>query len=363
MPAEKFTDQFVKNAQPEAKLVDYSATNCQALHLRVTPNGVKTFTMVYRSKITGKPVNLTLGRYPDVSLAVAQEWVNAARARNANSQPVGEFTLAKKNEPSVADILALYNERHLSTIRSQREVFTALTSIVRENRWGDFPFTTLDKETIMDALYVIRNRAPRYAGNLQQMISTWMKWSVVHNKRQFNPIAGMPNIGGKAKRRERVLTDAEIRALWTACHNPRAYALRTVYADTMLTILTTACRPGMACGLTKDELFGFARQPAAERRNVGALADFAEERMKKGRAFVLPLNSLALDVIKRRLDTVTGSILFPTPSKEPKDKGKQVRVRRLSAITKELSVTLGFKTHFTPHDLRRTASKLLRRAE
>src|SRR6187401_2981987 len=45
-----FTDQSVKSATTG----DHRIPDCQALLLRVTANGAKSFRMVYRSKITGK---------------------------------------------------------------------------------------------------------------------------------------------------------------------------------------------------------------------------------------------------------------------------------------------------------------------
>jgi integrase len=169
----------------------------------------------------------------------------------------------------------------------------------------------------------------------------------------------MEPVGGEQKPRKRVLSFTEIGKLWTACHDPHAYGLRKVYADLILLILTTGCRPGMACGMVEDELFGIEGRPAAWKRGVGAVWDVPEERMKMARPFALPLNPLALEIIERRRALAVNGVLFETPSHNYEDKGKQARVRRLSAICMELSKRLGFKTPFTPHDLRRTASNLL----
>jgi len=357
MPAKIFTDQFVKSAAPG----NYSATNCSGLSLRVTDN-VKSFRMVYRSKITGKVETVTLGRYPDVTLATAKQWVDEARARNANDKPVGEFTTAKKNERTVDDVLALYKTNKLDDLKSGPQMHQSLATIVAREKWGALPFTMLTKTVLLDACRRIKNERKKRAsaGKAQVLLSTWMKWSAGEDYCPFNPIAGMTNVAGKATRRQRFLDADEIRALWTACHAPGAHGLHPTYADALLLILTTAARSGMVCGLLNGELFGFANQPAAERRGVGAVADFPASRMKKGREFVLPLNSLALEIIARRLRATNGTLVFPTASVEFKDKGKSLRRRRLSAVANELSVRLGFKTPFTPHDLRRTGSKLLR---
>ena len=348
-----FTDQSVKSATTG----DHRIPDCQALLLRVTANGAKSFRMVYRSKITGKVETKTLGQYPDVTLAVAKAWVHAARERNANNQPVGEFTTAKKNEPTVDEMLAKYDATVLARKRSRVQIFVSLRSFVANNKWGDLPFTTLTKRQIMAALEAMP--AKMYANQVQHRMSTWLKWGVIHDHLPANPIAGMPPVGGEAEPRERTLSETEIRKLWAACHDPHAYDMPRACADVLLTILTTACRPGMACGMVEDELFGFADRPAAWKRGVGAVQDLPRARMKMGVPFVLPLNPPALEIIERRRALAVNGVLFPTPSRKPKDKNKPMPVRLMSKITKKLSARLGFKVHFTPHDLRRTASDLL----
>jgi integrase len=356
----KFTQKFVDEAKPGDKLIDYVAENCAGLHLRITPNGVKSFMFIYRSKITGKPDNVFIGRHPDVELKTATEWVEGARKRNSLSQPVGEFVLAKKGAATVNDLFEDYKKTKLVTLRSGGEIVTALTRLIGDNRWGDLPALSLEKDQIMKALeaIVVERGKKRSASNTQQMFSTMLRWAcTVRSYIPFNPIALMPAVGGEPTVRERILNAQELRALWKACHAPEAHGLNPVYADVLLTILTTGCRPGMACGMVESELFGFGGRPTPDYRDkAGPLQDLPKNRMKMGRPFVLPLNRLTLKIIERRLGSTP---IFPTPSNNAADRGKLVRVRRLSGVTMELCERLGFKTPFTPHDLRRTASFLL----
>src|SRR5690554_6268288 len=61
------TDTAIRNAKPEAKA--YKLTVGQGIHLLVRPTGTKTFRLKYR--FAGKEKLLTIGEYPEVSLANA----------------------------------------------------------------------------------------------------------------------------------------------------------------------------------------------------------------------------------------------------------------------------------------------------
>ncbi|WP_415717832.1 Arm DNA-binding domain-containing protein [Maridesulfovibrio sp.] len=65
------TARQIKTA--EAKDRKYDIKDGNALFLRVTPSGVKSFIYRYRHPQTGKPNIYTYGVYPDISLKEARE--------------------------------------------------------------------------------------------------------------------------------------------------------------------------------------------------------------------------------------------------------------------------------------------------
>jgi len=71
-------DRTFKNAQPREKT--YLVGDGHGLALRIQPNGSKTWLFRYRRPITRKETFVSLGGYPDVSLAEAR--VKASRFRN-----------------------------------------------------------------------------------------------------------------------------------------------------------------------------------------------------------------------------------------------------------------------------------------
>ena len=68
MPRVVLTDRFVGGA----KVGDFFDVKTPGLNLRVTDSGVKSWFALYTSPKDGKRARLTLGRYPQTSLARAR---------------------------------------------------------------------------------------------------------------------------------------------------------------------------------------------------------------------------------------------------------------------------------------------------
>ena len=85
--------------------------------------------------------------------------------------------------------------------------------------WGHLPASSITPDDAADLLDMIAETAPVGANRTQSILHTMFKWArqpgtkgrklVIHN-----PISDLEQRGGKEKRRERVLTDAEIKTLW-----------------------------------------------------------------------------------------------------------------------------------------------------
>ena len=58
--------------QAKAKDKDYKLMDGQGLFLLVKSNGTKIWRFRYRKQLTGKQSDLSLGRYPEVTLAQAR---------------------------------------------------------------------------------------------------------------------------------------------------------------------------------------------------------------------------------------------------------------------------------------------------
>ncbi|MBI1364958.1 MAG: DUF4102 domain-containing protein [Alphaproteobacteria bacterium] len=80
MAIENLTDAAIRAAKPQAKL--YHLHDGGGLYLAITPNGAKSWRMVYR--FGGRQRRLVLGRYPALGLSDAREKWREARKTLAN---------------------------------------------------------------------------------------------------------------------------------------------------------------------------------------------------------------------------------------------------------------------------------------
>lgn len=91
--------------------VIYHDSKTHGLQLRVTSNGVKTFSMFRWVKAEGKPERITLGRYPDVSIEKAREKAANINAAIANKENPNEAIRAEKAEMTFGELFDIYLER------------------------------------------------------------------------------------------------------------------------------------------------------------------------------------------------------------------------------------------------------------
>jgi hypothetical protein len=92
----KLTDIGLRSYQPRPKGYSIGDSACPGLCIRITTNGVKSFAYAYRDKTTGKTVWLTIGHYPDVTLAKAREIANDTRKALASGTPQPKRSAAQK---------------------------------------------------------------------------------------------------------------------------------------------------------------------------------------------------------------------------------------------------------------------------
>src|SRR5262245_19980419 len=104
MPRLTFTDRAIRALQPQSKRVDYFDADraLPGFGLRVTPNGVKTWSVLYRNA-SARLRRLTLGKYPRVGLADARELARKALADVVHgADPAGEKQ-GRREAPTFAE--------------------------------------------------------------------------------------------------------------------------------------------------------------------------------------------------------------------------------------------------------------------
>jgi integrase len=344
MASKALTDTMIKSSPAEGgKRLQIGDARCQGLELRVTEAGSKSFSFQYRSRRDGRVVRLTLGSYPDLSLADAR--IKADRYRHLiaeggdpRDQKRAEATKAKGQGMMFDEVAGLYLEQYAKPCKAS---WRNDESYLRRPRakWKRMPIGAITDDDISGLLDEIAAVAPVSANRTQSVLHMLFRWAREPGRKyvEHNPVADMPR-RTKEKPKERVLDHAEIKKVWRALDGG---SIEHSIALALKLILLTAARPGMVAGMIAGELHGLdGKKP--EWHLPGS-------RMKNGKPFIVPLSPQAVAVIREARPGPDEPVIFPSRFH-----------RRASIARHSLSQAVIEGDHlgvenWTPHDLRRTA--------
>jgi integrase len=347
----KLTDTAIRSYQPRTAQYSVGDAACPGLCVRITPKGVKSFAFAYRNKGTGKVQWLTIGRYPDVPLTRAREATHDARKIVASGgtplTPKVERAEAQKKTKTYAEVVALYHEAHLLTLRSGAQVRQTLERIGRVYGWNERPIAAITDDDAAAMLHdiAVMRRKKRAANNAKDLLHTMFKWAKQPGQKfvTSNVFSDLPAPGGRKVERNRFLSADEIWQVWRALDDPTALSIKPDAATALRLILVTAARPGMVAGMVGSEL-----RDLLGPSEHGPHWSLPAERMKAASAFITPLSPLALELLRPHLRADPGARLFNLHDDQLHEAARrivaQLRMQR-----------------WTPHDLRRTAATILDR--
>jgi integrase len=349
----KLTDRAIQSYQPRAKQYAIGDAACPGLCIRITPKGVKTFAFAYRNRTSRKVEWLTFGRYPDVPLGRAREFANDARKTVAGGgtplTPKVQRAEAEKKTKTYADVVALYHDAKLVSLRSAKKTRQTLERIGRVYGWNDRPLFSITDDDAAKMLHDIAvQRGKKAAANqTKHILHAMFKWAKQPGRKfaSVNPFADLASPGGVRPPRARFLSAAEIRQVWRALDEPERFKVSQDAATALRLILITAARPGMVAGMVGAEL-----RDLTGPSEHGPHWSLSAERMKAGSPFITPLTGLALELLRPYLQRDPDARLF-------KVAGRQ----QLHEATKRIVEGLRME-RWTPHDLRRTAATILDRS-
>jgi len=318
MPKMKLSDLFVKRAPaPKAGRVEYFDLAMPAFGLRVTSAGHRSWFYFYRAN--GRQRRLTLGSYPKVSLKDARAMARAAAIQVAEGHdPAAERQIESPAPPdSFADVAAQFIEMYAMHRQQtwpeterylRRDVLPHWRSRqIRDIKRGDV-LMLLDKAMAEGKA----TKARRLHGHLRKLF----RWAVERDLLGSSPMANVPS-PSKTVERDRVLTDSEISAIWTACH-----ALGFPFGPLILLLFLTAQRRNEVAALRWPDLdlvAGLWRLPREATKMKRAhevplstpaialletLPRFGEFALASGRTGDRPVNGWSR--MKRRLDKISG---------------------------------------------------------
>ena len=276
---------ILQKVRPQKKR--YELKDGNGLYLRVMPSGSMSWVYVY--KFEGRVRRMTLGRYPAKGLAEARLLHAAARKEVENGIDPGQKKIEEKQklkgEPTFADFLEEYWETYLVK-RKAGEATKRLIEKDALKAWARRRMDSITRRDVVRLADKVRKRAPvtanRLVGALNRMFNHAIRRGVLEN----NPCILVER--SEENPRNRVLTDAEIKALWLALdlENKIIDLFRSSKLALKL-ILLTGCRGSEATGARWSEF-------------SGDVWHIPGDRTKNGDALDLPITPLIQDILDER---------------------------------------------------------------
>jgi integrase len=207
------TAKALAGLKPGPKRADYFDSGLSGFHVRVTPTGVKTFSVLYRH--AGRLRRLSIGTYPPWTLADAREAATEAlRAASKGKDPAAEKKRDRAAE-TFGELADAYVERWA---KPRKKSWREDERIIKANLLPRFKHTRakdLARADVRVMLEEIADGAPIMANRVLACGRRIYSWAITQDIVEANPFAGLPRPAPET-RRDRVLSETEIKAVWKA---------------------------------------------------------------------------------------------------------------------------------------------------
>ena len=230
----RLTDQAVRSLRPDNRQVDYWDVSSKNFGVRVSAAGRKTFMVRYRA--AGRYRRVSLGVYPTVTLADARQHARRVLGEVANSEDPAQIRQNARRAPSFEALATLYLEKHARVRkRSWRQDRRVIQNELLP-KWRTQRAREIRRRDVRGLVEAIAERpAPIAANRVRVLISKVFNFGMSRELVEFNPCAQL-EAPARERRRDRVLTDAEIRTFWKALDREpaelaAAFRLRLVTAQ------------------------------------------------------------------------------------------------------------------------------------
>lgn len=334
-----FYAQWVERVKPPEKGRDeHFDEKVPGLILRVSSTGRKSWYVMYGVKGEPNRRRHLLGEYPVLTLGDAREQAARFVLEAKAGVDLGAERRALRVASTVAELCEEYLVRHAIKKRSGHEDRRRINKHIVP-AWGDWKVGELKRRHVIALLDDIALRTPVEANRVLALVRRIYSWAMSRDLAEANPCMGIEAPGEEAKR-DRVLSDDEIRAFWywTDAKIDRKRVLTEAMRDIFRLRLITGQRGGEVAAMHWthiDLATGVWKIPAGVAKNKTE--------------HIVPLTPMALEILGRR--GPGEGWVFPTRKGKNGEKG---HVRVLGIALGDLQKACGFA--FWGHDLRRTAA-------
>ena len=159
---------------------------------------------------------MSLGRYPTVSLADARRRARQVLGEVASDGDPAQARQDARHAPTLEALAALYLEKHARVRKRSWRQDRRMIENELLPKWRGLRAGEIRRRDVRELVEAIAERpAPISANRVRALISKIFNFGVSREVVEFNPCAQLEQ-PGRERRRDRVLTDAEIRLFWTA---------------------------------------------------------------------------------------------------------------------------------------------------
>src|SRR3984893_4138956 len=323
--------------------------------VRVTASGARAFILNYR--LRGREHRFTIGAWPDWSaLKAVREARNLRQRVDRGEDPLTDRAPIPTTK-SVSSVIDDFMTRHVRNkerpLRSADQIQSAFDRLVKP-RIGKIGVYELRRSHVAEMLDKVEDEAgPVQADRVRAYLRKALSWYAERDD-EFNLNAAFVRVGPRAnpkdRARTRVLSDDEIRIIWSVLGEAGTFGAL------LKTLLLTAQRRDEVANMSLKEI------------STDGIWTIPAERYKTKRPNFVPLSKKAHAIIEAQPRIEKCDYVFPSLVKTPftgfgkskarLDKAVLLKMQKRSKKGAEIEPL----PNWTLHDLRRTAKTLMTRA-
>jgi integrase len=340
--------KYIDGLKPTGTLEEFTDTVCRGLALRMTPDGVLSWSLRYRTPggRAGRSLRVSLGKLDDLDLKQARAKADTERGKVAKgedpAQTKKDAKAAKaRTGDTVGDLAKSYIAKHAKVKKRTWEDDQRYLDVEILPTWKHRKVKEIARRDVRVIIERIVDRgSPIAANRCLAVIRKMLNYGVANDWLDANP-AALIEKPGQEQSRERVLTDDEIRLVWAACE-----AERPAMAALQKLRLLTAQRGGELSQIMWTDIEGSWLTLRAD----------TTKNKKAHRVYLTPTARALVDALPRIVDC---DYVFPgasgnRPCSDHKKAGQRIQAHVLAELQAEDDSIEHFD--FRGHDLRRTAS-------
>lgn len=288
-----FTKRAVEKLRAPANGRDtYHDLRTPGLQLRVTANGVKTFSLFRR--VNGQPTRIGIGTFPSVTVEQARESADRLNGSIANGVNPAEKRRAQRDAPTLGEVFEEYIEtptrgkakrpRSPKTTKDYRWQFGKHLAA-----WKNRKLSQISRADLERLHNQIGAEHGHYIANrILALLKALFNFAVEHEYYHLNPAARLR--GFEERSRDRFLTADELPAWWQAVEAEE-------HADFFKLCLLTGARQSNVLAARWEQFDG---------------ATWSIPSSKSGKPLKLPLSPAAVKILEERRERVSGEWVFPS---------------------------------------------------